>query len=229
VVSFEALARWVHPVRGMINPAIFITIAEQTGMIEAIGAQMLKDSCAAAKKWPDEISVAVNISPIQFKKPESLIKAVKEALRSTKLPARRLHLEITESLLIHDPAQTRKTMEELIEIGVKLSLDDFGTGFSSLSYIMNYPFSKIKIDKAFTDRLSTNDPAPPLIIQAITYIAAGLSFDVVAEGIETQNQEDQIRKLGPTLGQGYLFSKPVSIEKTLEFFESHKQSVQKIA
>jgi diguanylate cyclase (GGDEF)-like protein len=208
VVAVEALLRWNHPTRGLLPPGAFIPVSEETMAIVEIGEQILEAACQMALKLPDDIAVAVNLSPVQFNQPELLIGAVRSALQHTGLAARRLHLEITETLLLANTPSTRKTLDILAGMGTKLVLDDFGTGYSSLSYIQDFPFSTIKIDKKFTDSLYVNTAASA-IIKAITQIAKDLSLEIVVEGIETAEQESFVRMLGPTQGQGYLFSKPL--------------------
>jgi diguanylate cyclase (GGDEF)-like protein len=208
VIAVEALLRWNHPTRGLLTPGAFISVSEETTAIFEIGAQVLNAACEMAAKLPGDVAVAVNLSPIQFRQPEQLIDAVRSALLKSGLPARRLHLEITETLLLVNTPSVRKTLDILTGIGAKLVLDDFGTGYSSLSYIQNFPFSKIKIDKTFTDSLYVN-AAASTIIKAITQIAKDLSLEIVVEGIETTEQESLVRMLGPTQGQGYLFCKPI--------------------
>lgn len=209
VVSVEALLRWNHPTRGLLGPNTFIPIAEQTMLIVEIGEQVMEAACRTAALLPDPVSVAVNLSVVQFRQPERLISSVQQVLLRTGLRADRLDFEITESLLLANTAQIKTTLETLKELGIKLVLDDFGTGYSSLSYIQDFPFSKIKIDKKFTDSLSVN-AASPSIIRAITQIAKDLSLEIVVEGIETKEQDAFIRLLGPTQGQGFLYSKPIT-------------------
>ncbi|MGP8232825.1 MAG: putative bifunctional diguanylate cyclase/phosphodiesterase [Methylovirgula sp.] len=208
IIAVEALLRWNHPTRGLLPPGAFIAVSEQTMAIVEMGEQILEAACQMALKLPDDIAVAVNLSPIQFHQPEQLINAVRSALQRTGLPARRLHLEITETLLLANTPSTRKTLDILAGMGAKLVLDDFGTGYSSLSYIQDFPFSKIKIDKKFTDSLYVNT-ASSAIIKAITQIAKDLALEIVVEGIETAEQESFVRMLGPTQGQGFLFCKPL--------------------
>ncbi len=223
VASFEALVRWDHPEHGKISPAVFIPIAENTGVIDEIGSQILQQACAVATKWPDNVSVAVNVSAKQFQRPAHLFAAVAKALRESGLPAYRLNLEVTESLLIKDPKATRETIEQFTLLGVQFSLDDFGTGYSSLSYLKDFPFKKIKIDKTFTDTLATS-PASASIIRAVSQIASDLKLDVVVEGIETTEQEKALADIGAKYGQGYYYSQPVSGDETAQFFSSPCQA-----
>ncbi|MDI4639631.1 EAL domain-containing protein [Rhodoblastus acidophilus] len=217
VAGFEALVRWTHPTYGPISPAVFIPIAEKTGMINEIGALMLHKACAAAMNWPDHVSVAVNVSTRQFCRADRLFAALVRALRDSGLPPHRLNLEITESLLVSDPKAVRRIIQQFAHLGVQFSLDDFGTGYSSLSYLKDFPFKKIKIDKSFTDTLASST-ASASIIRAVSQIAADLNLDVVAEGIETTEQEQLLASIGVEWGQGYYFSGPVPQAETAGFF-----------
>ena len=149
VCAFEALLRWQHPERGLLAPAAFIAAAEESGLIAPIGEWVLREACAVASSWPDHICVAVNLSPIQFKKNRKLVEQVKSALSAAALAPDRLELEITESVLVADDECAVLILRELKELGVKVALDDFGTGYSSLSYLRRFPFDKIKIDRSF--------------------------------------------------------------------------------
>jgi diguanylate cyclase (GGDEF)-like protein len=223
VISVEALLRWNHPSRGLLGPNAFIPIAEQTMAIIEIGEHVIETACQTATALPDHVSIAVNLSTVQFRQPERLISAVQGVLLRTGLRADRLNLEITESLLLADTIPIKATLTTLKELGIQLVLDDFGTGYSSLSYIQDFPFSKIKIDKKFTDSLCVNT-ASPSIIKAITQIAKDLSLEIIVEGIETKEQETLIRMLGPTLGQGYLYSKPITRSELIAQFERKEAS-----
>ncbi|HEY0145716.1 MAG TPA: EAL domain-containing protein [Methylovirgula sp.] len=214
IIAVEALLRWNHPTRGLLRPDAFIGVAEETRAIIDIGEQVLDAACRMAVRLPEHIAVAVNLSTIQFCQPERLIAAVRGSLQRAGLRPNRLHLEITESLLLANTPSARKTLETLTGTGAKLALDDFGTGYSSLSYILDFPFSKIKIDKKFTGSLFLNT-ASPAIIKAVAQLAGDLSLEVVVEGIETPEQEAFVRTLGPTQGQGYLFSVPLASEELL--------------
>jgi diguanylate cyclase (GGDEF)-like protein len=214
IIAVEALLRWNHPTRGLLRPDAFIAVAEETRAIIDIGEQVLDAACRMAVRLPEHIAVAVNLSTIQFCQPERLIGAVRGSLQRSGLRPNRLHLEITESLLLANTPSTRKTLDALTGTGARLALDDFGTGYSSLSYILDFPFSKIKIDKKFTGSLYLNT-ASPAIIKAVAQLAGDLSLEVVVEGIETMEQEAYVRTLGPTQGQGYLFSVPLASEELL--------------
>jgi diguanylate cyclase (GGDEF)-like protein len=206
VVSFEALARWNHSLRGMISPANFIPLAEETGLIVPIGEWVLRQACMDAAGWSQDVGVAVNLSPVQFKNP-SLVSTVKEALRASGLPAHRLELEITESVLLQNSEATLSVLHELRGFGVRISLDDFGTGYSSLSYLRSFPFDKIKIDRSFVTELATRDDSMA-IVRAVTGLGKSLGIVTTAEGVETDAQFDLLRREGCTQAQGYLFSRP---------------------
>ncbi|MDA9493508.1 bifunctional diguanylate cyclase/phosphodiesterase [Bradyrhizobium sp. CCBAU 11361] len=206
VVAFEALLRWNHPQRGLIAPINFIPLAEETGLIVQLGEFMLRSACADAATWPDDIDVAVNLSPVQFKNP-NLIASVTEALIASGLAARRLELEITESVLLQNSEATLTTLHELRAMGVRISLDDFGTGYSSLSYLRSFPFDKIKIDRSFVSELATREDSMA-IIRAVTGLGRSLGIVTTAEGVENDAQLELLRREGCTQAQGYLFSKP---------------------
>jgi len=206
VVAFEALLRWNHPQRGLIAPINFIPLAEETGLIVQLGEFVLHDACADAATWPDDVDVAVNLSPVQFKSP-NLIASVTAALAASGLSARRLELEITESVLLQNSEATLTTLHELRAMGVRISLDDFGTGYSSLSYLRSFPFDKIKIDRSFVSELATREDSMA-IIRAVTGLGRSLGIVTTAEGVENDAQLELLRREGCTQAQGYLFSKP---------------------
>jgi diguanylate cyclase (GGDEF)-like protein len=206
VVAFEALVRWNHSLRGMIAPVNFIPLAEETGLIIPLGDWVLRQACLDAARWPEDVTVAVNLSPVQFKNP-NLVVSVKAALRASGLPARRLELEITESVLLQNSETTLAVLHELRGFGVRISLDDFGTGYSSLSYLRSFPFDKIKIDRSFVTDLATREDSMA-IVRAVTGLGKSLGIVTTAEGVETEAQFDLLRREGCTQAQGYLFSKP---------------------
>ena len=206
VVAFEALLRWNHPQRGLIAPISFIPVAEETGLIVQLGEFVLRSACTDAATWPDDVDVAVNLSPVQFKSP-NLIASVTEALAASGLDARRLELEITESVLLQNSEATLTTLHELRAMGVRISLDDFGTGYSSLSYLRSFPFDKIKIDRSFVSELATREDSMA-IIRAVTGLGRSLGIVTTAEGVENDAQLELLRREGCTQAQGYLFSKP---------------------
>ncbi len=206
VVGCEALLRWHHPERGMISPADFIPVAEDIGVISQLGEWVLSTACAEAASWPDDVRIAINVSPAQFRG-GSLPLKVAAALASSGLPARRLELEITEAVLIRDDETALGIMQDLREIGVRIALDDFGTGYSSLSYLQRFPFDKIKIDRSFVTDIADAHGSSS-IVQAVVNIAASRQMTTTAEGVETLPQKELLRALGCTEMQGYLFSKP---------------------
>jgi diguanylate cyclase (GGDEF)-like protein len=224
ITGCEALLRWRHFERGMVSPAEFIPIAEETGLIEEIGEWVLTTACAEATTWPDDIRLAVNVSPVQFRSGTLALKIV-AALAASGLPANRLELEITEAVLIRDDEAALAILHQLRAIGVRIALDDFGTGYSSLSYLQRFPFDKIKIDRCFVNDLAEPDGSS-CIVQAVVTIAAARHMTTTAEGVETAAQQQLLRALGCSEMQGYLFSpaKPASELRQL-FFAHHEPPV----
>jgi len=215
VTGFEALLRWNHPERGIIAPADFIPLAEETGLILPLGEWVLRTACAQAARWPQHVGVAVNLSAAQFKG-RNLVQLALSALASSGLAAGRLDLEITESVLLQGEASTLAILHQLRESGVQISMDDFGTGYSSLAYLRNFPFDKIKIDRSFVrDMLVRKDCQA--IIRAVVGLARSLGITTIIEGIETKEQLDTARAEGCDEGQGYLFSKPMPENEVAEF------------
>ena len=202
----EALLRWRHPERGMISPAEFIPVAEDTGLINELGDWVLRTACAEAATWPEHVRLAVNVSPVQLKN-QALALRIAGALAASGLEPGRLEIEITEAVLIRDDEAALAILHQLRDLGVRISLDDFGTGFSSLSYLKRFPFDKIKIDRCFVSDISDVD-ASSSIVEAVVNIAAALNMTTTAEGVETEAQRELLRKLGCTEMQGYLFSAP---------------------
>jgi predicted signal transduction protein with EAL and GGDEF domain len=218
VTCLEALLRWTNPRRGSVSPAEFIPLAEETGIIVPLGEWVLRQACKDAVAWPEHIAVAVNVSPVQFKN-ASLLPTVTSALAWSGLPARRLELEITESVLLQNTKATLAILHQLRELGVRVSMDDFGTGYSSLSYLRSFPFDKIKIDQSFVQDIENNKQSLA-IIQAVTNMGATLGMVTTAEGVETRDQLEQLRANGCTEVQGYYFSKPKPIEEIRRQFFS---------
>ena len=204
ITGFEALVRWPHPERGMISPAEFIPVAEETGLINGLGGLMLRRACLDAALWPGDVRVAVNLSPLQFRV-GNLLSVVMDALRQSGLPAKRLELEITETLLLEKSSQVLATLHALRSLGVRISMDDFGTGYSSLSYLRSFPFDKIKIDQSFVRDLASNRDAQA-IVRSIISLGIGLGVTITAEGVETEAELSCLRAEGCHEGQGYLFS-----------------------
>jgi len=223
ISAFEALLRWNHPTRGMISPADFIPIAEETGLIIPIGDWVVITACEQAVNWPDHVKVAVNLSPAQLKN-RNLVKVVQTALADSGMAANRLQLEITESLLMQNTFSTLATLHELRKLGVQIAMDDFGTGYSSLSYLRSFPFDKIKIDRSFIQDLS-NGAEPLAIVNAVAGLAKCLNMISTAEGVETQQQFDALQSVGCTEMQGYLFSKARPAGEIGQFFAERAKSV----
>jgi diguanylate cyclase (GGDEF)-like protein len=207
ISAFEALVRWEHPTRGLIPPLDFIPLAEETGLIIPIGEWVLREACRQAVTWPDDIRVAVNVSPVQFRN-TGLNTIVLQALAHAGLAPGRLELEITESLFIENVEATLASLHALRAIGVRVALDDFGTGYSSLSYLRAFPFDKLKIDRSFIVDLLTKEGSTA-IIRSITALADALGMETTAEGVEEVEQVDVLRAQGCSSIQGYLLSKPV--------------------
>ncbi len=207
ICSLEALLRWDHPERGLIPPAEFIPIAEETGLIVAIGEWVLREACRAAARWPQAIRIAVNLSAVQFRRPD-LVGTVERALQSAGLDPERLELEITESLLLADTEPTFELLHRLRAMGMRIAMDDFGTGYSSLSYLRRFPFDKIKIDRSFMTGLASEGDSAA-IVEAIIGLGRSLGMTTTAEGIETEAQLDTIRDQGCDEAQGYFFSPPL--------------------
>ncbi len=205
ITCFEALVRWPHPERGMISPGEFIPVAEETGLINSLGVLMLRRACMDAAVWPDDVRVAVNLSPAQFRT-SNLLSIVMEALKQSGLPPKRLELEITETLLLEKSEQVLASLHALRALGVRISMDDFGTGYSSLSYLRSFPFDKIKIDQSFVRDLDANRDARA-IIRSITSLGMGLGVTITAEGVETEAELSCLRAEGCHEGQGFLFSR----------------------
>ena len=216
VNAFEALLRWDHAKRGMVSPAEFIPIAEETGLIVPLGEWVLNTACQEAVNWPDHIKVAVNLSPAQLNN-RNLLTMVTEALASSGMSADKLQLEITETVLLQNTFATLTTLHELRRMGVQIALDDFGTGYSSLSYLRSFPFDKIKIDRSFIQDLS-NGAEPLAIVNAVAGLAKCLNMTSTAEGVETQAQLEALQSVGCTEMQGYLFSRARPANEIRQFF-----------
>ena len=220
ISGYEALLRWNHPVRGPISPAVFVPIAEETGLIGPIGDWVLRTACRDAAQWCDDVRVAVNVSPIQFANP-GLPSIVMSALANSQLAPKRLELEITESVFLNDDAGTEAMFSRLKGLGVRLALDDFGTGYSSLGYLKNAPFDKIKIDQSFVRGAVVKGSRNSAIIKAIVSLAEALGMDTTAEGAETQDELALIRQLGCSHIQGYVYGRPLPGPQVLERQRQH--------
>jgi EAL domain-containing protein (putative c-di-GMP-specific phosphodiesterase class I) len=209
-----------HPQRGMISPAEFIPVAEEIGLIVAIGEWVLRRACADAATWPNNTKVAVNLSPIQMLNAK-LVPVVMGALASSGLPASRLELEITESVLMQNTEATLAALHQLRSLGVKISMDDFGTGYSSLSYLRRFPFDKLKIDRCFISDLSKDDESGLAIVRSVTALAKSLGMITTAEGVETEEQMKLVRMVGCTEVQGYYFGRPQPLKDISRMLESY--------
>jgi diguanylate cyclase (GGDEF)-like protein/PAS domain S-box-containing protein len=205
ITCFEALVRWPHPERGMVSPGEFIPIAEETGLINGVGGLMLRRACMDAALWPDDVRVAVNLSPAQFRV-GNLLSIVMDALKQSGLPPERLEVEITETVLLEKSDTVLATLHALRSLGLRISMDDFGTGFSSLSYLRSFPFDKIKIDQLFVRDLASNRDAQA-IIRSIVSLGQGLGVTITAEGVETEAELSCLRAEGCHEAQGFLFSR----------------------
>jgi diguanylate cyclase (GGDEF)-like protein len=206
VRGFEALIRWHHPKRGMVAPLDFIPLAEETGLIVPIGEWVLREACKEAAAWPDDVSVAINLSPVQFKS-KNLLPTVISALAASGLPPSRLQLEITESLLLQENDDTLAMLHQLRSLGIRISMDDFGTGYSSLGYLQKFPFDKIKIDRSFVRNMTEREDSLA-IVRAVAAMGTSLGMMTTAEGVETAEQFERLKAEGCTEVQGYLFSPP---------------------
>jgi diguanylate cyclase (GGDEF)-like protein len=221
VTGCEALLRWHHPSRGMVSPAEFIPVAEETGLINTLGEWVLTTACAEAASWPDDVKVAVNVSPVQFRSPAFALK-VSAALAASGLAAHRLELEITEAILIRDDEAALAMLHQLRALGVRIALDDFGTGYSSLSYLQRFPFDKIKIDRCFIKDIAEPGGSAS-IVQAVMTIAAARHITTTAEGVETEPQRETLRRLGCNEMQGYLFSPAVPAAAIARLLDAQRE------
>ncbi len=217
VSGVEALLRWQHPERGMLDPGEFIPVAEDSGLIEPIGRWVMEQACRQTLVWHDErpdarpIDVSVNLSARQVTH-RDLTAAVSEILARTGLAPEHLHLEITESVLVEEHGVATSTLEALKELGVSLVLDDFGTGYSSLAYLNRFPLDVLKIDRSFTEALGV-EAERTAIVEAIIGMARALALDVVAEGVENEAQASELRRLGCDWAQGFYFARPMAAQQ----------------
>ena len=222
VNGFEALLRWHNPARGMVSPADFIPLAEEIRLIVPIGEWVIRTACREAARWPSPISVAVNVSAVQFGSP-TLVSTIVSALAESGLDPRRLEVEITESVLLKEREAALVILRELRAMGVRVAMDDFGTGYSSLSYLHSFPFDKIKIDQSFV-RGYPEDPSGVEIVRAIAALGRALGMTTIAEGVETEAQLARVSADGCTDVQGYLISRPLAPELIDEFLRSRTES-----
>ena len=227
ICSFEALLRWNHPERGMIPPAEFVPVAEDTGLIAPIGSWVIREACAQAARWPDDVRVAVNVSPVQFHR-GGLHETILQSLADSGLAAERLEIEITESIFLEGTDATLKLLHSLRSLGVRVALDDFGTGYSSLSYLQSFPFDKLKIDRSFIQNLLTREGASA-IVRAITELAHALNIETTAEGVEETAQLMELRAHGCSSVQGYLFAEPMTAADVDRLFKRGGAIFQNVA
>jgi len=218
----EALVRWRHPVKGLVPPDKFIPLAESTGLIVPLGEWIIGRACDDATAWPDDVRVAVNLSPVQFKQAE-LFDVIQSALARSGLDPKRLEIEITESVLLERAAENESFIDRLKGLGISLALDDFGTGYSSLRSLTAFPFNKIKIDKSFIANLSVRDESAAVISSVVT-LARGLGIQITAEGVETEEQLSQLCSLGVNFAQGYLLGRPMPVEQLEQHLEIARAS-----
>jgi diguanylate cyclase (GGDEF)-like protein len=209
ITGFEALVRWHHPRQGMVPPSTFIPLAEESGLIMALGEWILRTACKEAASWPKPLRIAVNLSPVQFQHGE-LANRIHETLLATGLSPNRLEIEITEGVLIGDFSRAMAILRRIKNMGVRIAMDDFGTGYSSLSYLQSFPFDKIKIDQVFIANLM-NSPQSAAIVRAVIGLGQGLQLPVIAEGVETKEQRDFLAKASCDGMQGYLIGRPQPI------------------
>jgi diguanylate cyclase (GGDEF)-like protein/PAS domain S-box-containing protein len=224
VRGYEALVRWRDPKLGMISPAEFVPLAEETGMIVPLGEFILRKACEDAADWPPYISIGVNISAAQCQ--EALVQTVVSALATSRLPPERLELEITESALLRDNSTTTSVLHKLRALGVRIAMDDFGTGYSSLSYLRSFPFDKIKIDQSFVRELGTN-PDCLVIVRAVAGLGASFGVPTTAEGVETKEQLEQVRNAGCTYAQGYYYGRSMPAEDVRKSLQYRRELVRK--
>jgi diguanylate cyclase (GGDEF)-like protein len=221
IVGFEALARWRHPTRGLVPPSEFIPIVEEIGLIDDMGAAILKLACAACAQWPDDITVSVNLSPSQFRS-GNVERTVLAALEAANLAPHRLDIEITESTLLDNRGDARHTLAALRAHGLSVSLDDFGTGYSSLSYLLSFPLDRIKIDRSFTMGLGVHERAS-ILVESVAAMSRRLGMRVVIEGVETERQMAAIERFGTiTEAQGFLFSPPVPESEVMALLQGRR-------
>jgi EAL domain-containing protein (putative c-di-GMP-specific phosphodiesterase class I) len=227
ICSFEALLRWNHPARGMVLPSEFIAVAEDTGLIVAIGSWVIHQACLQAAHWPEQVRIAVNVSPVQFHR-GGLNETILRALASSGLAPGRLEVEITESIFLEGSESTLRLLHALRRLGVRVALDDFGTGYSSLSYLQSFPFDKLKIDRSFIQNLLTRDGASA-IVRAITELALALNIETTAEGVEETAQLMELRAHGCTSVQGFLFSEAMTAAEVDRLFNGEEGLFEKVA
>jgi predicted signal transduction protein with EAL and GGDEF domain len=219
IIGFEALARWESPTLGTVFPSVFIAVAEECGLIHRLGDQLLRTACYEAMNWPDDFTLAFNVSPVQLRDATFGLRVL-GILGETNLPPTRLELEITESAIVGDALLAQRMIDELRTAGVRIALDDFGTGYSSLYHLRNLKFDKIKIERTFVDNME-RDPEAFALVRALLGFGHGLGLTVTAEGVEQPAQAVMLHKHGCEQAQGYLYSPPMSAADTINFITRH--------
>jgi diguanylate cyclase (GGDEF) domain len=227
ITSCEALLRWHHPERGIVSPVEFIPVAEHTGLIVPLGEWVLRQACAEAVRWPKHVTIAVNLSPAQFKS-RNLVPTVVNALAASGLPAARLELEITEMVLVQDNDGAFAILHQLRDLGIRIAMDDFGTGYSSLGYLRSFPFDKIKIDQSFIQDLPAKQDSVA-IVRAVVGLSSSLGITTTAEGVETEEQLASLTAEGCNEFQGFLFSLPKTAADIARLFGELAPRVEAVA
>jgi len=228
VVGMEALLRWHHPVSGLVAPAEFIPVAEESGLIIPIGEWVIRQACADAARWPGHVRVALNLSPVQFRSP-TLALTIIGGLAASGIAPSRLELEITEDVLLKDNSENLAVLEQLRGLGIRIVMDDFGTGYSSLNYLRRFRFDKVKIDRSFINDIATGNEESRAIVRAVVSLATALNVSTTAEGVETQEQLEFVRAAGCTEYQGYLFSAPKPVQEIARLFRPRAGNVTSAA
>lgn len=223
LTGFEALLRWESPEFGNVSPAKFIPLAEEARLIGPIGEWVMRTACLEAARWPDDIRVAVNVSPDQLQNP-GFVTTVTSALAGSGLSAGRLELEVTESVFMHEGLGAIKTLERVLDLGIRLSLDDFGTGYSSLGYLSRTRFTSIKIDRSFVQAAAKGVREAVAIISAVVALAKSLGMATTAEGVETEAEHRMIQNFGCTKVQGYYFGRPLPVEEARDLANRRMQA-----
>ena len=228
IIGCEALLRWHHPQRGLVLPAEFIPLAEETGLIVPLGDWVLRTACAEAAKWPAPLKIAVNLSPAQFRS-RNLVPSVVGALAASRITPQQLELEVTETVIMHDSEAVFAALDQLHKQGVRIALDDFGTGYSSLSFLQKFPFDKIKIDRSFVSELSGAKEESRLIARAVVRFAVSLGKTTTAEGVEAREQLDVLRAEGCAELQGYYFGRPTRASEVAQMLFERVQTAANAA